>query len=154
MPGPRLNFEAIVQSEVLSEQAKDITIGKDFPDRYEEWLTRWASPQWKMEKQKALKPPLAPKSSLPKIPEVEEEFAPEDVDALLEDLYRKGRTPEAETMLKGIGATDADIKEFFAPREPPKIPEAGLDFILPIQESGVEVRKLARLKPDFTVWLG
>ena len=55
------SFESLVKDKFLSERTKDIQVRLNFPDRYEEWLTKWASPEWRGEKQRI--PPL------PKLPE-------------------------------------------------------------------------------------
>ena len=107
---------------------------------YPELLQGWGIPMEELEKRAVVKVL---------------EFAEEDRKGFFEDIQAKGRTSDTEVLLRQLfGASDEDIEDFFAPPEPFKIPPEGQSFILPVEEGGVEVRKLALLKPDKSVWIG
>ena len=104
------------------------------------------------------------------------QWAEEDPNVFLEDIWAKGRTADTEALLRAFGAEEEVIEEIFAPLPPPEplaIPHDGFKFILEVEEpvepyirevveDGVTVRKLSEtapvrklaiLRPDYTVEL-
>jgi len=90
-----------------------------------------------------------------------ETFATEDPEGFLEDLRGRGRTADAEELLRVLSAGAVDptgreytpeeiegfIEEVFAPPEPFKIPEEGYQFV---EEVG-GIGKLFTIRPDYSV---
>ena len=89
------------------------------------------------------------------------EYAQTDPEGFIGELLEAGRSEETETILKMLGATEADIGEIFGeiPTAPevPEIPAEGVEVELAppayAEEEVPQPSVIATIKPDYSVWV-